>query len=206
MQKDNEMMKYGVIKFIIYTLMNHWHNCIINKELQTWILTVTSSTNEMFIKPSEPFDGSKMQSEFNIQYNNIHDKLLVYMGMIKAGIISNLLNSENCKIDIVNKHSTFLHIIGNVIILKALRDDNIDDLRMGVNMMHIICRTSELTPDDIEESLKVAHLLVPYEPNDSKARVELVEREMNRSRAIYNSVIRPNRDDLLSEVLCRLGD
>jgi hypothetical protein len=160
----------------------------------------------MFIKPSEPFDGSKMQSEFNIQYNNIHDKLLVYMGMIKAGIISNLLNSENCKIDIVNKHSTFLHIIGNVIILKALRDDNIDDLRMGVNMMHIVCRLFELTHDDIEESLKVAHLLVPYEPNDSKARVELVEREMNRSRAIYNSVIRPNRDDLLSEVLCRLGD
>lgn len=201
MQKDDEMMKYGVIKFIIYTLMNHWDNCVINKELQTWIFTITSSTNEMFVKPSEPFDGNKMQSEFNIRYSDIYDKLNTPMDMIKTGITSNLLNSENCKFDIINKHSTFLHIIADVIILKALNDNNIDDLRIGVNMLHIVNRTSDLSPEEIEESLNVAHVLIPNIQYDPKSRIELVEREMNRSRAIYNSVIRPSRNDVFGELV-----
>lgn len=201
MQKDDEMMKYGVTKFIIYTLMNHWDNCVINKELQTWILTITSSTNEMFVKPSEPFDGNKMQSEFNIKYNDIYDKLHTPLDMIKAGITSNLLNPENCKIDIIDKHSTFLHIIADIIILKALNDNNIDNLRIGVNMLHIVNRTSDLSPEEIEESLKIAHILIPNTYYDPKARIELVEREMNRTRAIHNSVIRPTRNDLFGELV-----
>ena len=201
MQKDDEMMKYGVIKFIIYKLMNQWDNCIINKELQSWILTIASSTNEMFVKPSEPFDGNKMQSEFNIRYTDIYDKLHTPMSMIKTGITSNLLNSENCKIDMIYKHSTFLHIISDVIILKALNDNNIDNLRIGVDMIHIINSTSDLSPEEIEESLKVAHMLIPNIYYDPKARIELVEREINRTKAIYNSVIRPSRNDIFSELV-----
>ena len=204
-QEDKEMFRYGCIQFMIWDLMNIEHDGLINVDVQANLCHDTIVVQSRILgKKEDEVDIDELHKEF-------HSEMGKLMGTISPSLYDPKLmelveEACNCKFLEVNKWLLTMHSVANVVLTTGLVKDDTETIRIGAAMINHLLNFSSIAADDMKVGIRIGRMYKFPDENypdcvKDHASDDRIQAELNRMRAIEDSIVRPNLKEALSSIL-----